>query len=68
MSEKKRNELKNLIILLIIILLFTNGHIAHVVRSTVFARITWEQLVLGLISLRIVYILLINGMLGKKNK
>lgn len=66
MNEKKRNELHKLCILLIIILLFTNGEIAIKIQKSVLAKVTWEQIILGAITLRIIYILLQEFVFGNK--
>ncbi|MBM18040.1 MAG: hypothetical protein CL947_03165 [Epsilonproteobacteria bacterium] len=66
MNEKKRNELHKLCILLIVILLFTNGEIAIKIQKSVLATVTWEQIILGAITLRIIYILLQEFVFGNK--
>lgn len=66
MTEKRRNELQKLTIAFVLILLFTNGTIATYIRQTIFAKITWEQILLGIIALRIIYILLQEIIFGKK--
>ena len=66
MSDKKRSELRTLIIAFIVILIFTNDALTTKISNFVFARVTWNQIILGIISLRVAYILLTEKLLNKK--
>lgn len=66
MSENKKSELQRLIILIILYLLLSNGRIAIQLQKIVFANITWEQIILGLLLFRIFYILLAEPFLRNK--
>ena len=68
MSDKKRCTLNSLSLLIMIILFNSNTKIHNRLNSIVFAHITWEQLVLGLLIFSIAYILLFDGNLSKKDK